>query len=320
MLAFARRQDLKVDRVDVSRLLSGMSDLVQRSIGPEWPISTNLPLGLPALRADANQLEMALLNLIVNARDAMPGGGAILVSASREDVPAGAVPDLSAGSYIRLAVKDQGSGMDEETLRRAIEPFFTTKGVGKGTGLGLPMVHGMAQQIGGAFELVSAIDTGTTAILWLPIAQVDAVRAGPVDIEEHPPEVPRLTILAVDDDTLVLINTAALLEDLGHDVIEADSAANALETLGMRDDIDLLITDQAMPSMTGTDLIAAVERLRPGMPVIIASGYGEGIEGPGREVVRLSKPFNQRHLARAIAEVLERAPRKAHPAQSPADA
>jgi PAS domain S-box-containing protein len=305
MLAFARRQDLKVDRVDLPQLLSGMSDLVQRSIGPEWPISTSLPLGLPAIYVDANQLEMALLNLIVNARDATPSGGPIVVSAYREEVGQRRNADLAEGSYVRLAVKDQGSGMDEETLRRATEPFFTTKGVGKGTGLGLPMVHGMAQQIGGAFELLSIVGEGTSAVLWLPLAREDTVRKAPKAVDETLPLQPHLTVLAVDDDTLVLMNTAALLEDMGHDVIEADSAAEALEVLRARSDIDLIITDQAMPNMTGVDFIGQADLIRPGVPKIIASGYGEGVQCP-HEVVRLSKPFNQQHLARAINKAIDR--------------
>jgi len=305
MLAFARRQELNVDRVDLPQLLSGMNDLVQRSIGPEWPISTSFPLKLPAIRADANQLEMALLNLIVNARDATPSGGPILISASCEDRTDGEVAPLPGGRYVRLVVRDRGTGMDAESLRRATEPFFTTKGIGKGTGLGLPMVHGMAQQIGGMFELQSKLGEGTSAVMWLPVAEEVAEAPGALPAEKAPPETSRLRILAVDDDVLVLINTAALLEDLGHDVIEADSAADAHEVLRARDDIDLLVTDQAMPKMTGVDLITAVDAIRPGMPAIIASGYGEGVEVSGRRVVRLAKPFNQVQLARAIAEAIQ---------------
>ncbi len=304
MLAFARRQDLKVDRINLPQLLAGMSDLVQRSIGPEWPISTSFPLRLPSIRADANQLEMALLNLIVNARDATPRGGPILISASKEmlgDDPANKLPE---GAYVRLVVTDQGSGMDAETLRRATEPFFTTKGVGKGTGLGLPMVHGMTQQIGGMFELLSHPGEGTSAVLWLPVAQDDAMTVAPEQMPEPEPQVPRLTILAVDDDALVLINTAALLEDLGHDVIEAESATEALAAFRARDDIDLIVTDQAMPNMTGSDLIAAIDEIRPGIPIILASGYGEDVAAR-RSAIRLGKPFNQSQLASAIAKAVE---------------
>lgn len=301
MLAFARRQDLKVDQVDIAQLLGGMNDLVQRSIGPEWPISMNFPLKLPPVRADANQLEMALLNLIVNARDAMPSGGPIVISATCEEVSGSARTDLPAGTYVRLVVADRGAGMDAETLRRATEPFFTTKGVGKGTGLGLPMVHGMAEQIGGRFELASRLGQGTSAILWLPMATDHAPAAEqPVETAHHS-EVRRLRILAVDDDALVLINTVALLEDLGHSVVEADGAAEALEIFRADDDIDLIVTDQAMPNMTGIDLISAIDQIRAGTPVIIASGYGEGLAIEGRAVVHLAKPFNQAQLAAAVS-------------------
>lgn len=301
MLAFARRQQLDVHPIDLPKLLSGMNDLVQRSIGPEWPISTSFPLKLPPVRADANQLEMALLNLIVNARDASPSGGPILISATLESLTADAVEGLAAGSYVRLVVKDRGTGMDAETLRRATEPFFTTKGVGKGTGLGLPMVHGMTQQIGGSFELKSAAGDGVSAIMWLPVAEIEVPSPEPVAAESAPPsQMPRYTILAVDDDALVLMNTAALLEDLGHAVIEADSASHALQISRERNDIDLIVTDQAMPDMTGVELIAAVDELWPDMPFIIASGYGEDVALSCRQAVRLSKPFNQGQLAKAI--------------------
>jgi CheY-like chemotaxis protein/anti-sigma regulatory factor (Ser/Thr protein kinase) len=254
------------------------------------------------VRADANQLEMALLNLIVNARDASPSGGKILISAEVRHLRDGTVEGLPAGDYVRLVIKDHGTGMDPETLRRATEPFFTTKGVGKGTGLGLPMVHGMARQIGGSFELQSRPGEGVCAILWLAVAEVhQPVIPHAMSAEDDAPVATRrLVILAVDDDALVLMNTAALLEDLGHEAIEADSGAQALQIALDRADIDLIITDQAMPDMTGVDLIASVEAARPRIPVVIASGYGEGVEVPGREVIHLGKPFNQKQLAKAI--------------------
>jgi CheY-like chemotaxis protein len=304
MLAFARRQELNLDTVDLAQLLSGMNDLVQRSIGPEWPISTNFPLKLPAIRADANQLEMALLNLIVNARDATPTGGPITISATREAVAGKSPSAVAPGSYVRLVVRDRGAGMDAETLRRATEPFFTTKGVGKGTGLGLPMVQGMAQQIGGAFEIESKPGEGTSAILWLPVAQPVVAEDRGKPQEEPKPQTGKLTVLVADDDALVLMNTVALLEDLGHEVIDTISGAEALEKFQARDDIDLVITDQAMPSMTGSQLIAAIDGIRPGIPAIIASGYGEGIELPGRAVGRLGKPFDQVRLAQSIARAI----------------
>ncbi|MBO9516426.1 MAG: PAS domain S-box protein [Porphyrobacter sp.] len=304
MLAFARRQDLKVGSIDVSQLLSGMGDLVQRSIGPGWPISVNLPLGLSRVRVDANQLEMALLNLIVNARDAMPSGGPIAISATKEVGSGEQKNGLAAGEYVRLVVADMGEGMDEDTLLRATEPFFTTKGVGKGTGLGLSMVHGMAQQIGGAFEIQSAIGEGTSAVLWLPVDVGEVSGEKTVESNDLPGMAKRLSILVVDDDPLILMNTAALVEDLGHSAKEAASGADALIEFQAESGIEVVITDQAMPGMTGTELIAALDAIRP-VPVVIASGYGEGLEGLSRRVVRLTKPFNQVQLARAIAEATE---------------
>jgi signal transduction histidine kinase len=172
MLVFARRQELKQEPVDIADLVRGMTELLQRSLGPAVTIETRFPLTTPPVIADANQLEMAVLNLTVNARDAMPDGGLIIISTREERV--GPKQTLPLGEYLCLSVADTGTGMDENTLSRAIEPFFTTKGPGKGTGLGLPMVHGLAEQCGGRLFLTSKIGKGTTAELWLPIAQPEA--------------------------------------------------------------------------------------------------------------------------------------------------
>jgi CheY-like chemotaxis protein len=214
------------------------------------------------------------------------------------------IDDLQPGNYVELTVIDDGLGMDAATLARASEPFFTTKGVGKGTGLGLSMIHGYARQLGGALVLESEVGVGTKAHLWLPAGKseprVETARAAP----ETVPGVMPQTILAVDDDVLVLMNTAALLEDLGHNPIEASSGSEALTLLDRHPEIGLLVTDQAMPGMTGSQLIAAVRQHRPDLPIILASGYGEtpadGMEG----IIRLGKPFNQRDLQRALAAAL----------------
>lgn len=301
MLAFARRQELKVERIDVAALVTGMRELIQRAIGPEWQIDLNFPPDLPAVSADGNQLEMALLNLAVNARDAMPDGGEVCIRAELREL-AGAKGELGPGRYVRLSVIDQGMGMSADTLTRATEPFFTTKGVGKGTGLGLSMIHGFARQIGGTLELESVEGEGTSAHVWLPVAGREAVE--PVArLDEAPPvSGARLVILAVDDDPLVLMNTAALLEDLGHEVIEAESGRAALASLAQRPDIALLITDQAMPGMTGTQLIETVRERRPNLPIILATGYGETPADDASRVLRLNKPFNQAALHRAVTE------------------
>ena len=304
MLAFARRQELKVGRVNIPGLLEEMSDLLQRSIGPEWPISIAFPRALPQVMADANQLEMVLLNLVVNARDASPEGGEIRISGETRMVADKELNELSGGAYVCLKVTDRGSGMDAETLRRAVEPFFTTKGVGKGTGLGLPMVHGFAEQIGGAFVLKSAPGEGTSAEIYLPIAQGTEAAAVPPLEDRAEAALRPLTILAVDDDALVLMNTAALLEDLGHTVLEAESAAQALGIFRDHPEIDLVITDQAMPNMTGAELAAVLRAERPGIPIIVATGYGEDARLGEMRLFRLGKPFSQAHLARALSEAL----------------
>jgi CheY-like chemotaxis protein len=218
-------------------------------------------------------MELAILNLALNARDAMPDGGEIILAAREESVAADH-NGLKAGKYIRVSVVDRGEGMDEETLRRATEPFFTTKGVGKGTGLGLSMVHGFAEQSGGRLILHSQKGRGTTAELWLPAAEtspqaVAAAQAVP-EISLRP-----LTILAVDDDVLVLMNAIGMLEDLGHTVFEAYSGQEALEILRREESVDLVVTDQAMPKMTGTELAKVIRNEWPDIPVLLATGYAD---------------------------------------------
>lgn len=305
MLAFARRQDLSPVRVNVPALVAGLGDLIQRSLGPSIAIDTRFPLNLPPVIADANQLEMALLNLVVNARDAMPEGGEITITAQSHHDAQASWEVLDDGDYIALSVVDTGSGMDADTLEKATEPFFTTKGVGKGTGLGLAMVHGLAKQMGGRFTLQSQVGKGTTATLWLPVAPTEA-QCDPV----HPAAaleqiVTRsLKVLAVDDDALVLMNTVALLEDLGHQVVEAYSGPDALELFRNEPDIDLVITDQAMPQMTGVQFARTALSERPGVPFILATGYGELPLGTEFKMIKLNKPFRQSDLAAAVALAL----------------
>jgi PAS domain S-box-containing protein len=304
MLAFARSQELKQEVIAVPDLVRGMTDLLQRSLGPTVRIETRFPLILKPVQADINQLEMALLNLAVNARDAMPQGGEIVVAARHEVVADGEHGELKGGAYICLSVTDTGEGMDEVTLRRAMEPFFTTKGPGKGTGLGLSMVHGFAEQSGGRFILRSRQGKGTTAELWLPVATVAAPPAA--DPVASPPAAPikkqrALVVLAVDDDALVLMNTVAMLEDLGHVVFQAFSGQEALDILRREAAVDLVITDQAMPKMTGTQLAKAIQQDWPGMPIILASGYADLAPGEDMDLPRLSKPFFESDLAIAVA-------------------
>ncbi|MDP3077410.1 ATP-binding protein, partial [Bradyrhizobium sp.] len=302
MLAFARRQELNPVTLDVANLVRGMTGLLHSSLGATAQIRMEFASGLNRVLADPNQLELAILNLAVNARDAMPKGGLIVITAKEETITG--APDLKDGNYVCLSVTDNGVGMDEATRRRALEPFFTTKGVGKGTGLGLSMVHGMIQQSGGKFVLRSSKGEGTTAELWLPAADgADHVESAAAPKLLNGKEGP-LLILAVDDDALVLLNTTAMLEDLGHTVLEATSASSALDIIRREDDIDLVITDQAMPHMTGSDLAAAIRLEKPGLPIILATGFAELPPGADEGLPKLSKPFLQQQLADAIARTV----------------
>jgi PAS domain S-box-containing protein len=307
MLAFARRQDLQLTRVEIPTLVRGMTDLIERSLGPSIAIDTRFPLRLDAVTADVNQLEMALLNLVVNARDAMPDGGAITIAAQRQAVGPDNAQNLAPGNYVALSVTDTGVGMDAETLSRAMEPFFTTKGVGKGTGLGLSMVHGLAEQSGGRLTLHSVAGEGVRAELWLPVAaRPPSEKTVERDVPDEPTEHPPLVVLAVDDDDLVLMNTVALLEELGHTVFEARSGDEALAIFRREPCIDLVITDQAMPRMTGLQFAEAALAERPDVPIILATGYGELPSDAHTSLRKLGKPFGQADLARAVAAACAR--------------
>jgi len=263
-----------------------------------------IPLRLPRVLSDANQLETAFMNLALNARDAMPEGGVIRIAAHMEDLSAQNGEDLAEGHYVVITVSDSGSGMDERTLARAAEPFFTTKGVGKGTGLGLSMVQGLAEQSGGKLRLDSKLGYGTTATLWL--RATDA----PVEKREQIPQSARASspacILLVDDDSLVRATACALLEDAGYKVFTAESGPDALEIAAREPTIDILVTDQIMPHMTGLQLVEAIRTIRPELPAILATGYAELSRSMPANSVRLAKPFRVAELTRLIEERLQK--------------
>ncbi|MBS0362922.1 MAG: PAS domain S-box protein [Proteobacteria bacterium] len=308
MLAFARKQELKVEPVDIAELTGEMSGLIERSIGPSIELRVAVPEGLPPVMTDANQLETALLNLAVNARDAMPDGGTITIEALDIEIGGAAEIGLPAGGYVRLSVTDEGVGMDETTLHRAMEPFFTTKGVGKGTGLGLPMVHGVIEQSGGRMVVSSRPGEGTRVELWLPQASAARRPSATAATPREDNRVGRaLTVLAVDDDELVLTNTAAMLEDLGHRVVTAASADQAL-TLLARTKPDLVITDFAMPQVTGLQLAQEIAARRPGLPVVLATGFAELPPGTADDLPRLAKPYSQPELAQVLQAICGAAP------------
>jgi CheY-like chemotaxis protein/two-component sensor histidine kinase len=301
LLAFARRQPLQPAAVDVAEVMRGMADLVASTTGPRIDVAVEAEPGLPAALADANQLEMAILNLAVNARDAMPDGGRLRIAARACEVRPGAPGPAAPGHYVSLSVADNGIGMDEAVLARAVEPFFSTKGVGRGTGLGLSMVHGLAAQLGGALAIRSRPGQGTEVELWLPAAQAprpaSSSSAGPspdaVGADSDG------TVLLVDDEDLVRAATADMLAELGYHVVEAGTAAEALRRIDQGLVPDLVVTDHLMPGMSGTELAGYLMRQRPGLRVLIVSGYAD-VDGIAPDLPRLAKPFRRDELAASL--------------------
>jgi signal transduction histidine kinase len=308
MLAFARRQELRPETVDVPRLVNGMEEMLRRTLGPAIQIVTTYRPDLPPIRVDPNQLELALLNLALNARDAMPHGGRLVIGGSCITGGADRPKELAAGRYVCLTVSDSGAGMDEATLRRAADPFFTTKGSGKGTGLGLSMVQGVAAQSGGAMHIASRPGDGTTVELWLPLSEAASVAdAAPAVVLFGNVGRP-CRVMVVDDDPLVVASTAAMLEDAGHMVTEALSGVRALDMLRIGTKVDVVVTDHAMPGMSGSELARQIRQHWPELPVILATGYAELPSGMDPSLPRLSKPYLQEELVTQIAKVLSGSP------------
>jgi signal transduction histidine kinase len=328
LLAFSRRQELKPQAVDLTQLVRGMEDLLKRAVGHGIILSSEFPEDLPPVLVDANQLELALLNVALNARDAMADGGSVKITAYAERVPDSSrvrhlgngqakppiqsadSPSLPPGEYIRITIVDTGVGMDQVTLAKATEPFFTTKGPGKGTGLGLSMVQGMAAQSGGLLRIRSEPNAGTIVQLWLPKATTAAaalVRPPEPATAIRPTTAP-CTVLIVDDDSLVMTGTAAMISDLGHAAVEAHSGAEALDLLGSGLKIDVVLTDHAMPMMTGLQLAECIHRRFPGLPIILATGYAELPVDPATlGIARLAKPYTQHEIAAAIHQAVRSA-------------
>jgi signal transduction histidine kinase/ActR/RegA family two-component response regulator len=321
LLAFSRRQELKPQAVDLAQLVHGMEELLKRAVGHGIAFSSEFPDDLPPVLVDANQLELALLNVALNARDAMADGGSVKITAEASAVesPAtsrrraangtaksfnGAVDGaLPPGDYVRIIVIDTGVGMDEITLAKATEPFFTTKGPGKGTGLGLSMVHGLAAQSGGLLRIRSEPNAGTVVELWLPRANCAPARVTR-SLESSTQSKPVTTpcrVLIVDDDTLVMTGTAAMVLDLGHTPVEAHSGAEALNLLDSGVKVDVVLTDHAMPMMTGLQLAGCIQEKFPGLPIILATGYAElPVDPLSLGIARLAKPCTQQEIAVAI--------------------
>ncbi len=300
MLGFARRQTLETRALDLPALLHGMRELIASSVGATIELVIEVPPSLPSVLADANQLELAVLNLCINARDAMPDGGQIVIEAAEaESVP----PSLAArpAGYVCVSVSDNGSGMSEATLQRAIEPFFSTKETGKGTGLGLSMVHGFASQSEGAFVLSSQLGGGTRAQLYLP-ASPQAVESCSQAKRPESTRVSPRTVLLVDDEPLVRMGTADMLEALGHTVVLAADGVEALRELHDNPDIEVVVTDFTMPQMNGAQLAQRIRSERGDLPVLIITGFAS--QDLDLSLPQLPKPFSEEDLAEAMHRLL----------------
>jgi signal transduction histidine kinase len=304
MLAFARRQELRPATVDVPRLVAGMEELLRRTLGSAIEIMAEYSPDLPPVRVDPNQLELAVLNLALNARDAMPNGGRLIIAGHCQTNGWNRPAELSPGRYVCLSVSDNGVGMDKVTLKRAMEPFFTTKGSAKGTGLGLSMVHGLAAQSEGAMRISSRPGMGTTVELWLPVSPDTAAQDAPAHHSIAVTGLNRHRVLLVDDDALVVASTTAMLEDLGHSVIEALSAQHALDILRGGAVVDLVLTDHAMPGMTGSELARQIGESWPALPVILVTGYADLAGNIDPSLPRLSKPYLLSDLAAQIDKAM----------------
>jgi len=299
LLSFARKQRLEDREVSLQRLLLGMTDLITKSLGPTIRLELQTPPAGLSARIDPNQLELAILNLAVNARDAMDAGGLLRIAVSEELVTGGHRAGIKPGDYVRIDVADEGHGMSAETARQAIEPFYSTKEVGKGTGLGLSMVHGLAAQSGGGLAIESKLGEGTTVSLWVP-------RGEGCDDEllldnGEPGEIRPRRILLVDDEELVRAATAEMLKEAGHVVEQFSNGAAALDCLRTRSDFEILVTDYAMPMMTGAALIKAARKVAPALPALLITGYASETSDVPAEVPRIEKPFRAAELLARIA-------------------
>ncbi|MBB6124848.1 ATP-binding protein [Sphingobium subterraneum] len=300
LLGFARRQELQSVALDVADLIAGMHDLIASSVGATVELHIDPAPDLPPALADPNQLELAILNLCINARDAMPNGGPLTISSEKVDIAPGSAFGLPVGTYIRLSVIDTGVGMDAETLTRAVEPFYSTKETGRGTGLGLSMVHGLAAQLGGRFVLTSRPGHGTRADLYLPMAKASDALRGPERVNLILPVDRPLSVILVDDEDIVRTGTAEMIRYLGHNVIEARGGAEALTLLADAAEVDVVITDYKMPRMDGAELSRRLKDQYPQLPVLIITGY-TGTTDDVLHLPRLAKPFGQSEIAAALA-------------------
>ena len=303
LLAFARRQDLKPETIALADVVGGMVEMMSHTLDPTVRIGVDLPTALPPIRIDRNQFELALLNLALNARDAMPSGGVLSIAARPVDQSSSA-EKLARGAYVQVTIADTGLGMDANTLKRATEPFFTTKPVGKGSGLGLSMVHGLTLQSGGAMQIESQPGEGTTVCLWLPVASDERLTA-PARSAPSAAAKSGCRVMLVDDDPLILKTTADMLRELGHEPMEISSGSQALKALKASALPDLAILDYAMPDMTGVQLAERIRESFPALPLLLATGYSDSARTRA-DLPKLGKPYTIADLSRQIGLLIGR--------------
>jgi signal transduction histidine kinase/CheY-like chemotaxis protein len=306
LLAFSRRQRLETEPTDLNALVWGMSDLLFRTIGSTIRIEPVLQKGLWPALVDASQIELVILNLAINARDAMPGGGRLTITTSNVNIQDAERPrELAGGEYVVVSVSDTGTGMTEEVLKKVFEPFFTTKAIGSGTGLGLSQVYGIAKQTGGGVRIDTKFGSGTTVTVYLPRAQGRPLEhpAGREPTRSLPTR--SATVLVADDDHDVRDLTAACLDSLGYSVLVADSGRSAIEIVSSNALIDLLMIDIAMPEMNGVEAGRAISAQRPELPIIYMTGYvdSSALDGQGQRRL-LKKPFTVAELELRVEEAL----------------
>jgi CheY-like chemotaxis protein len=308
-LAFSRRQELEPKVLDANEFVTNMENILRRTLGNHIKIQTNLATNLGRIKADPAQLESAILNLAINARDAMPEGGQLLIETSNETFDAAYAEryaDAQPGPHVCISVTDSGTGIPADKIKSIFQPFFTTKEVGKGTGLGLSMVFGFVRQSGGHINVYSEVGQGTRFRLCLPHTDDQPARAGNNSFPDAPLQTGSGIILLIEDEAQVRETTALLLEDLGYTVIAAADGPSALQSLEVQPDVDLLFTDMVMPGgMNGHQLAEAVHQRLPDLPVLLTSGYPRDAFAEGRKFPLLNKPYTNQGLAQAIHLALD---------------